>query len=98
MFCDIIGTIFGDEVVKIDRLKKKEQILRNIQNKLELENRKQKKYQSEITQLKQRNRRKKIFQAGLLFEESGILDDYNREEVLLILKSLKKKGVQNGRK
>ena len=49
---------------------------------------------AEISKIKQKERKKKIFQAGLLFEEAGILDTYSRKNALAALNALNpnKKG------
>lgn len=44
--------------------------------------------QSEKRSLEKTMRIRKLLQAGMIFEEAGILDDYNRQEVLAALKRL----------
>lgn len=44
--------------------------------------------QSEKRSLEKTKRIRKLLQAGMIFEEAGILDDYNRQEVLAALKRL----------
>ncbi len=44
--------------------------------------------QSEKRSLEKTKRIRKLLQAGMIFEEVGILDDYNRQEVLAALKRL----------
>ena len=80
----------------IDRLTKKEKELAIITTKLEIEERKRKVYLSDISQIKQKERKKKIFQAGLIFEEAGILDTYNKRAALKALKALNTNNKQKG--
>ena len=70
----------------MNRLERKEQELRIVQQKLQLEERKRKIFKESLNSAKRRQHQKKIFQAGLLFEEAGILEDYDREEILKLLK------------
>ena len=67
----------------MNRLERKEQELRIVQQKLQLEERKRKIFKESLNSVKRRQHQKKIFQAGLLFEEAGILESYNREEIWL---------------
>lgn len=82
-------------MIKIDRLSKKERELRMVQRLLELEEKKQKIYRRDIHTIKMKQRRKKIFKAGLLFAEAGILDSYDRDVILKLLKETG--GTDNGR-
>lgn len=66
-----------------------------LQRLLKLEERKRKIYQHDMHTIKTQQRRKKIFEAGLLFVEAGILDDYDRDTVLNLLKEAG--GKSNGR-
>lgn len=70
----------------MNRLERKEQELRIVQQKLQLEERKRKIFKESLRSTKRRQHQKKIFQAGLLFEEAGILEEYDREEILKLLK------------
>ena len=54
----------------MNRLERKEQELRIVQQKLQLEERKRKIFKESLRSTKRRQHQKKIFQAGLLFEEA----------------------------
>lgn len=82
-------------MIKIDRLAKKERELRMLQRLLKLEEKKQKIYKRDINTIKIQQQRKKIFEAGLLFLEAGILDNYDRDATLKLLK--RAGGKDNGR-
>ena len=51
---------------------------------------------SDISKIKQKERKRKIFQAGLLFEEAGILDTYSKSNPLAVLKALNPNIIQRG--
>lgn len=57
-----------------------------MQQKLQLEERKRKIFKESLSSIKRRQQWKKIFQAGLLFEEAGILEEYDRDEILKLFK------------
>lgn len=42
----------------------------------------------QMSLMQRKVRTKKIFAAGAIFEEAGILDDYDHDEVLNVLKKL----------
>ena len=49
--------------------------------------------QVDINRIESRREKWKIFQAGELFKEAGILDSYDKDEVLALLKKLRRDGL-----
>lgn len=72
---------------------KKRASLENFKKKLSSMRQKEKRLLWEEGVLKKKLRIRKLIQAGLIFEEAGILDNYIHDEVLELLKNLK--GVES---
>ncbi len=67
---------------------KKLQALDNLNEKIEIMRKKLKRNEWSAAQVDKKRRLNKIIEAGKIFEEAGILDSYNRDEILKLLKSL----------
>ena len=82
--------------MKSKRLRRREREQQEaLTKKIETMDRELHRLQSEKRSLETTKRIRKLLQAGMIFEEAGILDDYNRQEVLAALKRLveHKRGV-----
>ena len=74
----------------MDLLSRQEARLRQIEMRMHEFSRAEGRLRHEIRTLNQRKRYKKLVKAGLLFEEAGILDSYDRKQVLQVLQNLRK--------
>lgn len=72
----------------MDRLARQEARLKRIEDQLVRSSQETRKLERQIQRLNQQKRYQKLVKAGLLFEEAGILDNYDRETVLIFLKQL----------
>ena len=83
----------------MDRLARQEARLKKIEEQLFRSSQETRQLERQIQRLNQQKRYRKLIEAGLLFEEAGILDHYDREAVLIFLKQLRapqEKGDKNG--
>ena len=60
-----------------------------LKQKIENNNKKMAFLKNEETNIQKRIYRKKVYDAGMLFVETGILDVYNRDEILKLLYAYK---------
>ena len=74
-----------------------EQKLRRMEEELNAAKRVLAAEKSSLQKLRRRKRSYLILQAGLLFEEAGILYDYDPDVVLALLRELKNGGEDDGR-
>lgn len=74
-----------------------EQKLRRMEEELNAAKRVLAAEKSSLQKLRRRKRSYLLLQAGLLFEEAGILYDYDPDVVLALLRELKNGGEDNGR-
>lgn len=61
--------------------------------KIEMTEHQLRRLQSDKKNLEKTLRIRKLIRAGMVFEEAGILDSYNPDEVLIILKKYKGEGM-----
>lgn len=83
----------------MDRLARQEARLKKIEEQLFRSSQETRQLERQIQRLNQQKRYRKLIEAGLLFEEAGILDHYDRDAVLIFLKQLRapqEKGDKNG--
>ena len=83
----------------MDRLARQEARLKKIEEQLFRSSQETRQLERQIQRLNQQKRYRKLIEAGLLFEEAGILDHYDRDAVLIFLKQLRapqEKGDNNG--
>lgn len=83
----------------MDRLARQEACLKKIEEQLFRSSQETRQLERQIQRLNQQKRYRKLIEAGLLFEEAGILDHYDRDAVLIFLKQLRapqEKGDKNG--
>ena len=83
----------------MDRLARQEARLKKIEEQLFRSSQETRQLERQIQRLNQQKRYRKLIEAGLLFEEAGILDHYDRDAVLIFLKKLRapqEKGDKNG--
>ena len=83
----------------MDRLARQEARLKKIEEQLFRSSQETRQLERQIQRLNQQKRYRRLIEAGLLFEEAGILDHYDREAVLIFLKQLRapqEKGDKNG--
>ena len=83
----------------MDRLARQEARLKKIEEQLFRSSQETRQLERQIQRLNQQKRYRKLLEAGLLFEEAGILDHYDRDAVLIFLKQLRapqEKGDNNG--
>lgn len=83
----------------MDRLARQEARLKKIEEQLFRSSQETRQLERQIQRLNQQKRYRKLIEAGLLFEEAGVLDTYDREAVLIFLKQLRapqEKGDKNG--
>lgn len=83
----------------MDRLARQEARLKKIEEQLFRSSQETRQLERQIQKLNQQKRYRKLIEAGLLFEEAGVLDTYDREAVLIFLKQLRapqEKGDKNG--
>lgn len=69
----------------LEKKAKKEEALKRLQQDLLASEKKIKRIHSKEKILEEKSRFKKIIAAGKLFEEAGILDDYDEDEILKLL-------------
>ena len=74
-----------------------EQKLRRMEEELNAAKRVLAAEKSSLQKLRRRKRSYLLLQAGLLFEEAGILYDYDPDVVLALLRELKNGGEDDGR-
>ena len=74
-----------------------EQKLRRMEEELNAAKRVLAAEKSSLQKLRRRKRAYLLLQAGLLFEEAGILYDYDPDVVLALLRELKNGGEDDGR-
>jgi len=74
----------------------KEKTLDKLYRRIHLEKRKSASFARFEKKQAQRIKVKKLLAAGAIFEEAGILDSYNRDDVLKALLNLKKEGEYDG--
>jgi hypothetical protein len=74
-----------------------EQKLRRMEEELNAAKRVLAAEKSSLQKLRRRKRSYMLLQAGLLFEEAGILYDYDPDVVLALLRELKNGGEDDGR-
>jgi len=74
-----------------------EQKLRRMEEELNAAKRALAAEKSSLQKLRRRKRAYLLLQAGLLFEEAGILYDYDPDVVLALLRELKNGGEDDGR-
>ena len=74
-----------------------EQKLRRMEEELNAAKRVLAAEKSSLQKLRRRKRSYLLLQAGLLFEEAGILYDYDPDVVLALLRKLKNGGEDDGR-
>ncbi len=83
----------------MDRLARQEARLKKIEEQLFRSSQETRQLERQIQRLNQQKRYRKLIEAGLLFEEAGVLDTYDRDAVLIFLKQLRapqEKGDNNG--
>lgn len=83
----------------MDRLARQEARLKKIEEQLFRSSQETRQLERQIQRLNQQKRYRKLIEAGLLFEEAGILDHYDPDAVLIFLKQLRapqEKGDKNG--
>ena len=73
----------------MDRLARQEARLKKIEEQLFRSSQETRQLERQIQRLNQQKRYRKLIEAGLLFEEAGVLDTYDREAVLIFLKQLR---------
>lgn len=72
----------------MSRIDKKKEALENINKNLAKMQKDLKRREWSIKKMMDKDRLNKLIEAGKLFEEAGILDSYDREAALRVLKSL----------
>ena len=74
------------------KIDKKKEALYKLQSKLDEMKNKMKREEWNINQVSKKKRLNKIIEAGKLFEQAGILDDYNEEEILKVLEDYRRRN------
>ncbi len=77
-----------------DELKQKKRLLL-LQAKIKHQKKQQNNTLGNLSKVRQKAEQRKIFAAGMIFKEAGILESYNHDEVLAVLKSLSRKDNDN---
>ncbi|MBP2629435.1 MAG: hypothetical protein H6Q70_63 [Firmicutes bacterium] len=65
--------------------------LETLKERIEKHKREDAVFRHQISVLKRKERTKKLISAGRIFEEAGILNSYDHDEVLMVLSKLKNK-------
>lgn len=81
----------NDNKYQLEPLKKKQILLEQIDNEIKLKKRRLNRLSNEKKILQQKNHLKKIIAAGKIFEEIGILYNYDKEEIKKLLLDYKEK-------